>query len=216
MTWPTMTLNDLRRGAVVGAAALVALAVLMGICGIALFTNAKVDPLQRADAVVVLGGEHDGREDYGVELARSGWAPTVVISDAYPENDPVMQRVCKPVPSIEVICARAPSLTTRGEAEMMRRLAAQRSWSKIIVVTWRYHLPRARLIFQQCFSPNSGAVVMEAVLSRRQRRWEIAHLTIRDACRWTRTANGAGTVAECTRLSRWRSPRSPCWAVGRR
>jgi uncharacterized SAM-binding protein YcdF (DUF218 family) len=161
-----MTLNDLRRGAVVGAAALVALAVLMGICGIALFTNAKVDPLQRADAVVVLGGEHDGREDYGVELARSGWAPTVVISDAYPENDPVMQRVCKPVPSIEVICARAPSLTTRGEAEMMRRLAAQRSWSKIIVVTWRYHLPRARLIFQQCFSPNSGAVVMEAVPRR--------------------------------------------------
>lgn len=46
---------------------------------------------------------------------------------------------------------------------MLHQLAAERSWNKIIVVTWRYHLPRARLIFQQCFSPNSDAVVMEAV-----------------------------------------------------
>jgi uncharacterized SAM-binding protein YcdF (DUF218 family) len=161
-----MALGDLRRAAIVVAAVLAALTLLMGIAGIALFTNAKVDPLEKADAVVVLGGEHDGREDYGIELARGGWAPTVVISDAYQKHDPVMQRVCKPQPSVEVICARAPELNTRGEAKMMRRLAAERSWAKIIVVTWRYHLPRARLIFQQCFSPNSDAVVMEAVPRR--------------------------------------------------
>ncbi|GAC1405462.1 MAG: hypothetical protein NVSMB60_24760 [Mycobacterium sp.] len=158
-----MALSDLRRAVIVVVAVLIALAVVMALSGIVLFRNAKVDTLQKADAVVVLGGEHDGREDYGIDLARNGWAPAVVISDAYPENDPVMQRVCKPQPSIEVICARAPELTTRGEAEMMHRLAAQRSWSKIIVVTWRYHLPRARLIFQQCFSPDSDEVVMQAV-----------------------------------------------------
>jgi uncharacterized SAM-binding protein YcdF (DUF218 family) len=161
-----MTLSDLRRAAVVVAALVVALLVLMSISGIALFTNAKVDPLEKADAVVVLGGEHDGREDYGIELARSGWAPTVVISDAYLKNDPVLERVCKPQSTIEVICARAPELNTRGEARMVHQLAAQHSWTKIIVVTWRYHLPRARLIFQQCFSRNSDAVVMEAVPRR--------------------------------------------------
>jgi len=161
-----MVLSDFRRAAVVVAAILVALTVLMGISGVALFRNAKVDPLQRADAIVVLGGEHDGREDYGLELARSGWAPVVVISDAYPKNDPVMERVCKPQPPIQVICARAPQYNTRGEAQMVQRFAADRSWTKIIVVTWRYHLPRARLIFQQCFSPNSDAVVMEAVPRR--------------------------------------------------
>ncbi|MDT5015009.1 MAG: hypothetical protein QOD39_1169 [Mycobacterium sp.] len=158
-----MALSDIRRAVVIAAAILFTLAVLMGITGVALFTNAKVDPLQRADAVVVLGGEHDGREDYGIELARSGWAPTVVISDAYPKDDEVMHRVCKPVPGIEVICARASELTTRGEAQMMHQLAEQRSWTKIIVVTWRYHMPRARLVFRQCFSPNSDAVVMAAV-----------------------------------------------------
>lgn len=158
-----MALSDLRRAVIVVAVVLTALAVVMALSGIFLFRDAKVDTLQKADAVVVLGGEHDGREDYGIGLARSGWAPTVVISDAYLPDDTVMQRVCKPQPSVEVICARAPELTTRGEAEMMRRLAEQRSWSKIIVVTWRYHLPRARLIFRQCFSPNSDAVVMQAV-----------------------------------------------------
>jgi uncharacterized SAM-binding protein YcdF (DUF218 family) len=161
-----MALNDLRRALVVVAALLVALTVVMGISGVTLFTNAKTDPLQKADAVVVLGGEHDGREDYGIELARSGLASTVVISDAYPKDDPVMQRVCKPQPPIEVVCARATELNTRGEAQMVQRLATERSWTKIIVVTWRYHLPRARLIFQQCFSPNSDAVVMQAVPRR--------------------------------------------------
>jgi uncharacterized SAM-binding protein YcdF (DUF218 family) len=190
-----MTLDDLRRAAAVLAAVLVTLAVLMGVCGIALFSDAKVDPLQRADAVVVLGGEHDGREDYGIELARSGWAPTVVISDAYPENDAVMQRVCKPEPSIEVICARAPSLTTRGEAQMMQRLAAQRSWSRIIVVTWRYHLPRARLIFQQCFSPNSSAVVMEAVPRRYD--FSVAHWQLVYAYQYAAFAK-AEAMGDCT------------------
>lgn len=173
-----MALADLRRAVLVVAAILVALTVLMGISGITLFTNAKADQLQKADAIVVLGGEHDGREDYGIELARKGWAPTVVISDAYPNDDPVMHRVCKPQPPIEVLCARAAELNTRGEAQMVQRLAAQRSWTKIIVVTWRYHLPRARLIFQQCFSPNSDSVVMEAVPRRydySMARWQFIY-----------------------------------------
>ena len=53
-----------------------------------LFANAKVDELQRVDAIVVLGGEHDGREDYRLNLARAGWAPTVVMSNPYDTGDP--------------------------------------------------------------------------------------------------------------------------------
>ena len=56
MIWPTMTLNDFRRAAVALAAIVMASLVLMSICGIALFTNAKADPLQKADAVVVRRG----------------------------------------------------------------------------------------------------------------------------------------------------------------
>ncbi|WP_231514589.1 YdcF family protein [Mycobacterium sp. URHB0044] len=137
---------------------------LMGTSGYILFTAARSDPLQRADAVIVLAGEHDGREDYGIALARDGWAPNVVLSNPYPDDDSVMARACTPsTPRINVICARPSSFTTRGEAEMMQKLAAEKSWTTIIVVTWNYHLPRARLVFRQCFSSATNVAVMRGV-----------------------------------------------------
>lgn len=155
-------------------AAVLALVVLIGISGYFLFTNAPSDALQRADAIIVLGGEHDGREDYGISLARDGWAPTVVLSNPYPDGDPIMQRVCSPPGGgIEVLCERPDPVTTRGEAEVMRKLAAERSWHEIIVVTWRYHMPRARWIFRQCFSRDPNAVVMQAV--PRQYDFSVGH-----------------------------------------
>ncbi len=44
--------------------------VVGGTVGYQLFTRTHDDPLREVDAIVVLGGEHDGREDYGIELAR--------------------------------------------------------------------------------------------------------------------------------------------------
>jgi uncharacterized SAM-binding protein YcdF (DUF218 family) len=159
-----MRLANVRRVISIAGAVVVALLLLIGISGYFMFTNASADALQKADAIVVLGGEHDGREDYAIGLARDGWAPTVVLSNPYPDDDLIMQRVCTGQGGgIEVLCERPDPVTTRGEAEMMHRLAAERSWSKIIVVTWRYHMPRARWIFRQCFSPDPNIVVMQAV-----------------------------------------------------
>lgn len=154
--------------AAVEAIALVMAIILvdMGLSGYFVFANAKVDQLEHADAIIVLGGEHDGREDYGLQLAREGWAPTVVLSDPYWDRDPVMKRVCRSPEDVEVICFAPDPSTTRGEAEEMRRLAYERSWRKIIVISWRYHLPRARLVFQQCFSINPDAAVMVDVPRR--------------------------------------------------
>lgn len=135
----------------------------MGIGGYVLFRSAKVDQIEHADAIIVLGGDHDGREDYGLSLARDGWAPTVVFSNPYESDDAVMQRVCRNAGDVEVICRRPSPLTTRGEADMMRQVARERGWRKIIVVSWRYHLPRARLIFRQCFSDRPDSTVMVAV-----------------------------------------------------
>ncbi len=73
--------------------AVVTIVVLVdvGLAGVALFANAKSDPLQRADAIIVLAGEHDGREQYALNLARQGWARTVVLSDPYVPGDPQMK-----------------------------------------------------------------------------------------------------------------------------
>jgi hypothetical protein len=49
----------------------------MKFSGHVVFTDAKVAALQKADAIVVPGGEHDGREDYRLSLAREGWGSHV-------------------------------------------------------------------------------------------------------------------------------------------
>ena len=42
----------------------------------------------------------------------------------------------------------------------VQELAARNSWRTIIVISWEYHLVRARYIFGQCFD---GSVVMRSV-----------------------------------------------------
>jgi uncharacterized SAM-binding protein YcdF (DUF218 family) len=129
----------------------VVIVTLNGVVGYAIFGNASENAVSRVDAVVVLGGEHDGRERYGLALAQHGFASTVVLSDPYPAADRLMRQICH-YDVVEVICARPDPSTTRGEAIMTRRLAMEHHWKKILIVSWRYHLPRARLVFYQCLS----------------------------------------------------------------
>nr|WP_158021434.1 YdcF family protein [Mycolicibacterium chubuense] len=142
---------------------MVLLLFLNGFTGTLLFTHAKPDPLRKVDAIVVLGGEHDGREAYGLKLAQRGYAPTVLMSDPYGSKDPVMRKACRPRAGIEVICRPPVPSTTRGEALMTRAFADARGWRSIIVISWRYHLPRARHIFEQCFASSTRTVVMRDV-----------------------------------------------------
>ncbi len=153
-----------RRAAVSITSALTAAMVVNGAAGYLVFSNADDDAASRVDAVVVLGGEHDGREVYGVSLAQHGIASTVVLSNPYSDADPLMRRMClHRNGAIEVLCVRPEPSSTRGEAILTRRLAKERNWKKILVVTWRYHLPRAGLVFRQCLSDLDGIVTVKAV-----------------------------------------------------
>jgi uncharacterized SAM-binding protein YcdF (DUF218 family) len=128
------------------------------LCGLGyfVFTRARSSPLGEADAVVVLAGEHDGREEYGISLAQRGLASTVVLSNPYRSQDKLMRQLCDArYDRIQVICNRPQETTTRGEAMMTRELAVQRHWRRLIVVTWRFHIPRTRFIFGQCLSPET-------------------------------------------------------------
>ena len=147
----------------VWVAVIVLLLFVNGASGTVFFAHARPDPLVAADAIVVLGGEHDGREAYGLRLAQQGYAPTVLLSDPYASTDSVMKKSCKPRPDIEVICRRPDPSTTRGEAMMARTLAEARGWQSIIVISWRYHLPRTRRIFDQCFTSPTRTVVARDV-----------------------------------------------------
>ena len=100
-----------RRGPLLSSvAAILGAQVLLGASGTALFATADNDALKPVDAIVVLGGEHDGRDAYGLELAESGVAPVVVLSNPYEDDDWVMRKMCRDTSDIQVIC-EAPEMT---------------------------------------------------------------------------------------------------------
>lgn len=96
-----------------------------------------------ADAIVVLSSDKP-RYDVGLRLYRRRVAPTLVLSlPAFEGRDGY---AC---PSF-ALCFRASPYSTRGEAQAVARLAQKRGWRRIVVVTSRYHLRRARILFRRC------------------------------------------------------------------
>jgi uncharacterized SAM-binding protein YcdF (DUF218 family) len=110
-----------------------------------LFVFVPSDHATKADAIVVLSGDRK-RLDEGMRLFQEHVAPTLVISRDF-HAWPAITTVC---PEAHVLCIHADPYSTRGEAETTARLARRRHWSRIVVVTSRYHLRRARMLFDRC------------------------------------------------------------------
>jgi len=114
---------------------------------------------QHADALVVLAGARGPRLTRGLALARRGVAPVLVVSDAWSPTWVEANRLCagRPAPA-PVLCFHPDPYSTRGEARSVARLAANHHWKSVLVVTSRYHIARARILFERCFG---GAVYTE-------------------------------------------------------
>ncbi|MEV6768619.1 YdcF family protein [Nocardia sp. NPDC051030] len=142
---------------------LLAVCLLIGAAagaGIPVYAQPQIDQLRRADAVFVLGGEGFARYPYGLSLGAAGWAPTVVLSNPYGTDNDWLTRTCQTRQTgFELECFVPDPPTTKGEARQLRRLAAERGWQTVIVVTFRPHISRARYIVEQCFD---GDLVMTA------------------------------------------------------
>lgn len=116
------------------------------------YVRPQIDPLRRADAIVVLGGTPYERYDVGVELANRGYAPQLIISNSIGSGDRTMDKYCKGHFDFAVSCFEPDPWTTRGEAEEIGRRATQQGWHHIIVVTFTPHVSRARYIVEKCFA----------------------------------------------------------------
>lgn len=75
----------------------------------------------------------------------------------------------------EVICFRARPFSTRGEAREVGRLARERGWRSLIVVTSPYHVERARILFGRCYPGRLEMVAAESRLSVLEHVERIAH-----------------------------------------
>ncbi len=120
-----------------------------------LFGFPTSDAPGRADAVVVLSGSNHDRLPRGLALMRARIAPLLVVSDGLR----TAPGLCGRRTPYRVLCIRPEPFSTKGEAEAIARLARDRGWRTVDVVTSRYHVFRARIIVKRCFD---GALRMVA------------------------------------------------------
>lgn len=125
----------------------------------------QVDSPSRVDAIVVVAGIEDDRYVYARHLAELGVADRVLVSkppgetgssagdlESYCSASPVFARDGRQV----LIECFAPDVdTTEGEATAATRIAEERGWESLLVVTYWGHVSRVRIYFEQCFD---GAV----------------------------------------------------------
>jgi uncharacterized SAM-binding protein YcdF (DUF218 family) len=126
--------------------------VLLGVgyvIGVPVFLQRDDDPLPKsADAVVVLAGSDD-RLVAGEALVGGGIAPTLVVSTERSRRNPHRDRLCR-LKEPAVICVYPGRFGTVSEAKAVSRLAAERGWNTVVVVTSRYTLFRADRTLQRC------------------------------------------------------------------
>jgi len=117
------------------------------------------DADSKADALIVLSDDnfYADRATRAAELFREGKAPIVVASGRrlrpiagiaeLMEHDLVERGV----PKDKIVRIAHDADNTREEAGALTKLAAQRKWHSVIVVTSNYHTRRARYIFHRVF-----------------------------------------------------------------
>lgn len=126
----------------------------------------RVDSPERAGAVVVVAGADDDRYVYARHLAEEGVADHILVSQPSPEgNSPyatMIDSYCEARPvtardgrQISIDCFKPDVDTTEGETTAATRIARERGWDSLLVVTYWGHVSRVRLYFEQCFD---GAV----------------------------------------------------------
>ena len=129
-----------RRRVAAGAAVLLA--------ALAVFTARWIlwpatDEPGRADAVVVLAGGLGERLPAGRALVERGVAPVLVVSHG--------SRGCGTRrDGYEIVCFTPDPDRTQGEARAAARLARERGWETLVVVTSTYHAARAKKLFERC------------------------------------------------------------------
>lgn len=121
---------------------------MAGYTSVLVFARPVPDQVSRADAVVLLSGDQGGRLPLALRLIRDGVAPTLVIDGV--ADLPEAKELCRSGADFEVVCLTPEPDRTRTEARAAGRLARERGWSRLVVVTDPFHFPRARLLFRRC------------------------------------------------------------------
>lgn len=158
---------------------LVALAFVVAVCALVYFARYPImryvaeswvvdAPAAHADAIVVLGDDnfYADRATHAAELFRQGVAPQVAASGRRLRPNAgigeLMEHdlVERGVPREKITRLTQDADGTREEAQAVGKLAVERHWKSLVIVTSNYHTRRARYIYQKVLP--SGIVVSVA------------------------------------------------------
>jgi uncharacterized SAM-binding protein YcdF (DUF218 family) len=117
------------------------------------------DPIDRADALIVLGDDnfYADRATRAAELFREGKAPVVVASGRRLRPNAGIAELMehdlieRGVPKDKIVRLTHDAGNTEEEAEALKKVVKERKWKSVIVVTSNYHTRRARYIFHKVF-----------------------------------------------------------------
>jgi uncharacterized SAM-binding protein YcdF (DUF218 family) len=186
-----------RRVAWTLAACVLAFAAMLPFAGRLLVAE---DPLRKADAIVVLSGAPVERWLEAADLYHEGFAPRLVLS---PGRTDYAARLARDrgihlmteaeivrdalgqlrVPQDAVIVMPGSMDNTADEAHASRVLAEQNGWTRLIVVTSKYHSRRTRFAFRREFRDTRMAIIV------RPSRYDEAN-----PARWWRSRNDIRSV----------------------
>jgi len=143
------------------------------------------DPLEKADAILVLGGEKGERVFCAARLYQKGFAPYVIMSGGrltrkYPAAD-FMKEDAEDfgVPS-QAILLETKALSTFDNAVLSLPLLKEHGFKSVIVVTSPYHSRRSALVFKKRYSKEKIKVIMRSVIpnkftSYKKDKWWTCH-----------------------------------------
>jgi vancomycin permeability regulator SanA len=150
------------------------------------------------DVIVVLGAAvwPDGRPSpalqrrvmHAVDLLQQGSASYLLVTGGMGKYPPaeaeVMQRlaVAHGIPTENILC-EDQATSTFASALRCCDILRQRGWSRVLVVTDRYHLPRALFAFRSCGLRAAGSA---APGKPARRLWRRGYYYLREglACLW--------------------------------
>ena len=133
------------------------------------------DPLEKADAIVVLGGGLDIRPFAAARLYREGLAPKILLMDVRlapttnlgitpPEKDLTRQVLLKQeVPDSDCITVGHGVATTYDESRAVRAWLAETGAKRVIIPTDLFHTRRVRWLFHKQLKGTGATVTVRAV-----------------------------------------------------
>lgn len=160
-----------------GAAAVLAHGPLLRWVGRALIVE---DPLERADAIVVVAGGTPSREATAAALLREGWAPRIILSNQFTparvrelialgirradlQGEARLALEQHGVPPAAIVALGEPVRITEIELRHVREAAEARGYHRLILVTSALHSRRVRLIWAR---EARGGIEGRVVLAR--------------------------------------------------